>query len=177
MDDVPACPTGDAVCGEPHTQGLRGQKIDWNGVDGGWYSLIKDDNADLHINVRLTAPLYDEYAHRQLITSLAVMSQGHSLVIEVKNPYTIDTHGCPEGIFPCLANGGLRMVVDGQKVEELLQFSRQASVADGAISVSASNLPVECRQFGGDRVWANMYQEMVEGRRQLRSGEASKTGS
>ena len=148
-------------------QGLRGQKIDWNGVDGGWYSLIKDDSAGLYINVRLTAPLPDEYAHRQLMTSMSVMSEGHSLVIEVESPYTIDTNGCPEDISPCLANGGLRMVVDGQEMEELLRFSRQVPVADGAISVSASNLPVECRQFGGDKIWARMYQEMLEGRRQL----------
>ena len=152
MKDVAACPPGDAVCGEPHMQGLRGQRIDWNGVDGGWYSLIKDDKAEFYMNVRLTAPLYDEYAHRQLMTSMSIMSEGHSLVVEVRNPYTIDTHGCPEGISPCLANGGLRMVIDGQEVEELLRFSRQASVADDAISVSASNLPVECRQFGGDCV-------------------------
>eukprot|EP00752_Nemacystus_decipiens_P016831 g15063.t1 len=153
-------------------QGLGGQRIDWSGVDGGWYSLVKDDNADLNINVRLTAPLPDEFPGRQLMTSLAVLSEGHSLVIEVENPYTIDTDGCPAGVSPCLANGGLRMTVDGQQVDELLGFSRQMPVADGAISVSASNLPVECRQFGGDKVWARMYQEMLDGRRQLRGGES-----
>lgn len=36
---------------------LRGQKIDWSGVDGGWYNTIKDDDAGLVINIRLTAPL------------------------------------------------------------------------------------------------------------------------
>lgn len=151
--------------------GLLGQKIDWSGVDGGWYSLIKDDNADLSINVRLTAPLPEEFPHRQLVTGLAVMSEGRSLTIEVESPYTVDTDGCPEGVSPCLANGGLRVVVDGQEDDELLRFSRQVPVADGAISVSASNLPVECRQFGGDRIWARMYQEMLEGRRQLVGGE------
>ena len=152
-------------------QGLRGQRIDWSGVDGGWYSLIKDENADLHINVRLTAPLPDEFPDRQLMTSLSVMSEGHSLVIEVENPYTVDTHGCPGGVSPCLANGGLRMVVDGQEADELRSFSRQVPVAEGTISVSASNLPVECRQFGGDRIWARLYQEMLEGRRRLSTGE------
>eukprot|EP00752_Nemacystus_decipiens_P010635 g9472.t1 len=153
-------------------QGLRGQHIDWSGIDGGWYSLIKDDSADLNINVRVTAPLPDEFPDRQLITSLVVLSNGHSLVIEVENPYTIDTDGCPEGVSPCLANGGLRMVVDGQDVDELLRFSRHVPVADGAMTVSASNLPVECRQFGGDKIWARVYQEILDGRRQLLSGES-----
>ncbi|CAN0282163.1 unnamed protein product [Scytosiphon promiscuus] len=169
---TPVCPNSDVDCDDPHMQGLRGQRIDWFGVDGGWYSLIKDDNADLHINVRLTAPLPDEFPDRQLLTGLSVMSEGHSLVIEVENPYTIDTSGCPEGASPCLANGGLSISVDGQEVDELLRFSRQVPVADGAISLSASNLPVECRQFGGDRIWARMYQEMLEGRRVLLGGES-----
>ncbi|CAN0423163.1 unnamed protein product, partial [Ectocarpus sp. 13 AM-2016] len=56
------------VHGDPHMQGLRGQKIDWSGVDGGWYSLIKDDTADVNINVRVTAPLPDQFPDRQLIT-------------------------------------------------------------------------------------------------------------
>eukprot|EP00752_Nemacystus_decipiens_P006653 g5981.t1 len=162
---------GDSV-GDPHMRGLRGQMIDWSGVDGGWYSLIKDDHADVHINVRLTAPLPDEFPHRQLQTSLAVLSKGHSLVIEVKNPYTIDTDGCPEGISPCLANGGLRVIVDDQEIDELLQFSRQVLAADDTIFVSASNLPVECRQFGGDRIWARMYQEMLDSKRQLLGDES-----
>lgn len=169
---VPVCPNGDNGCGDPHMQGLRGQRIDWSGVDGGWYSIIKDDNADLHINVRLTAPLPDEFPDHQLITGLSVIAEGHSLTIEVENPYTIHTDGCPEGVLPCLANGGLRVVVDGQEVAELLRFSRRVPVADGAISLSASNLPAECRQFGGDKIWARMYQEMLEGRRALLGGES-----
>ncbi|CAN0139526.1 unnamed protein product [Ectocarpus fasciculatus] len=152
-------------------KGLRGQRINWSGVEGGWYSLIKDDNVDININVRVTAPLPDEFPDRQLITSLAVMSEGHSLVVEVENPYAIDTDGCPEGVSPCLTNGGMRVFVDDQKADELLQFSREVSVADGAISVSASNLPVECQQFGGHKIWAQMHQGMVDGRRQLDNGE------
>lgn len=152
--------------------GLRGQRIDWSGVDGHWYSLIKDDKADLNINVRLTAPLFDEFPDRQLVTGLAVISEGHSLAIEVKNPYTINTDGCPEGVSPCLANGGLRIEVDGQEVNELLRFSRKVPAADGAIFVSASNLPVECRQFGGDKIWASMHKEMLQARRRLTDGQS-----
>ncbi|CAN0235144.1 unnamed protein product, partial [Ectocarpus sp. 4 AP-2014] len=165
------CPPGDAVCGDPHMQGLRGQRIDWSGVDGGWYSMIKDDNTDLNINVRLTAPLPDEFPNRQLMTSLAVVSGGHSVVVEVENPYTVDTNGCPEGVSPCLANGGLRIIVDDQEVDELLRFSRHVPVADGAMTVSTSNLPVECRQFGGDRIWARMFQD-IKSRRELHGDES-----
>ncbi|CAM9722356.1 unnamed protein product, partial [Ectocarpus fasciculatus] len=167
----PVCPNGDVDCGDPHMQGLRGQKINWSGVDGGWYSLIKDDNADMNINVRVTAPLPDDFPDRQLMTGLAVLSEGHSVVIEVENPYTIDTGGCPAGVSPCLANGGLRIIVDGQEVDDLLRFSRQVTMADGAMTMSASNLPVECRQFGGDKKWARVYQEILDGRRKLLGSE------
>ena len=149
-------------------RGLRGQRIDWSGVDGGWYSLIKDDdNAGLNINARLTAPLPDEFPDRQLVTGLTVMSEGHSLTVEVENPRTIDTDGCPEGVSPCLVNGGLRIVVDGREHDGLLRFSRKVPVADGSISMSASNLPVQCRPFGGDKIWARMFEEMQQGRRKL----------
>ena len=151
-------------------KGLRGQKIDWSGVDGAWYNMIKDEDVNLHLNVRLTAPLPDEFPDRQLITGLSLLSEGHSYVIEVKNPYDIDTTGCPSGISPCLSDGGLRAVVDGEEVDGLLRFSRDEYVVDG-ITVSASNLPAECRQFGGDKIWARMYNEMLQGTRQLTPSE------
>ena len=118
------------------------------------------------MNLRVTAPLPEEFPDRQLITGLSVLSEGHSLVIEVNNPYDVETNGCPRGISPCLANGGLRAVVDGEEVDGLLGFSRNKYVADG-ITMSASNLPVECRQFGGDKIWARMYEEMLQGEREL----------
>ena len=80
-------------------QGLRGQKIDWSGEDGAWYSLIKDDAVNLQVNVRLNAPLPDEFPSRQLITGMSVLSEGHSLVIEVKDPYSVSTGGCSDGIM------------------------------------------------------------------------------
>ncbi|CAM9126794.1 unnamed protein product [Ectocarpus sp. 13 AM-2016] len=163
---------GDDMWGDPHMRGLRGQRIDWHGVDGGWYSLIKDDDAELNVNIRVTAPLSDEFPNRQLMTGLTVLSEGHSLVIEVANPYTIGTDGCPEGVSPCLANGGLRTYVDGQEADELLRFSRHVPVGDGAITVSATNLPVECRQFGGDKIWAHMYKDIIDSRRRLLGDES-----
>ena len=39
-------------------------------------------------------------------------------------------------------------------------------MVDG-IWVSASNLLVECRQFGADKIWARMYEEFFQGRRTL----------
>ena len=160
------CPGGTDMCDDPHMKGLRGQKIDWSGIDGGWYNMVKDGGADLLVNIRLTAPLPEEFPDRQLITGLSVLSEGHSLTIEVKNPYRTDTSGCPGGVSPCLANGELRAVVDGEEVHDLLRFSRNEYVAEG-ITVSASNLPAECRQFGGDKIWARMYEEMLQDHREL----------
>lgn len=164
------CPPGSNLCGDPHMQGLRGQSIDWAGVDGGWYCLIRDDLADIHVNVRLTAPLPDEFPDRQLITGVSVMSEGHSLVIQVKNPYAVDPFdGCPDETSPCLANGALRVEVDGNEGNgQLLGVTRDEHVVEG-MDISASNLPVECRQFGGHTIWARMYEEMLQGTRQLTS--------
>ena len=160
------CADGTSLCDDPHMQGIRGQKIDWSGVDGSWYCMVTDDDANLHVNVRVTAPLPDEFPDRQLVTGLSVISKGHSLVLEVTDPYHTDTKGCPKWMSPCLAAGGLSAFVDGDEAHDLLRFSRDKYVADGIV-VSASNLPVECRQFGGDRIWARMYDEMLQGRRDL----------
>lgn len=154
------------ICLDPHVRGLRGQHLEVAGEDGGWYCLLKDDVIDLHVNVRFTAPLPVEFPHRQLVTGLAVLSGDHSFVVEARNPYDIATVDCPAGISPCLANGGLRVRVDGQEVEALLRPTRDELVVEG-IELSASNLPVECQQFGGHRIWARMH-EMVQGKRQLR---------
>ena len=79
-------------------KGLRGQKIDWSGIDGGWYNMVKDDTVNLHVNVRVTAPLPEEFPDRQLITGLSVLSEGHSLVIEVKNPCLLYTSPSPRDL-------------------------------------------------------------------------------
>ena len=64
------------MCDDPHMKGLRGQKIDWSGIDGGWYNMVKDDTVNLHVNVRVTASLPEEFLDRQLITALSVLSEG-----------------------------------------------------------------------------------------------------
>lgn len=159
------CGNGDNICDDPHMQGLRGQQIDWLGEDGAWYSLIKDDAINLQVNIRLTAPLPDKSPNRQLITGISVLSEGHSLVIEVKDPYNVSTQACNDHRTPCLGDGGLHMVVDGKDANHLLHPDRDAYVFDG--TMSASNLPVECQQFGGDMIWARMYDEMLQGSREL----------
>ncbi|MEP3106868.1 MAG: hypothetical protein ABJO54_07375 [Hyphomicrobiales bacterium] len=164
------CPDGAAVCDHHYMEGLRGQKIEWSGVDGAWYNLIRDEEVRLHVNVRMTAPMPEEFPDRHFITGLSVLSEGHSLVIEVKNPYDIDTNGCPDETMPCLSDGGLRAVADGEEVGGFLHFSRDEHVVDG-ITVSASNLPAECRRFGRDKIWARMYDEMLQGTRQLATEE------
>ena len=38
--------------------------------------MVKDDTAHLHVNVRVTASLPEEFLDRQLITALSVLSEG-----------------------------------------------------------------------------------------------------
>ena len=160
------CPCGFDVCFDPHLQGLRGQHIEWTGVDGEWYALVRDEEDDLQINVRTTSPLSKDFPDRQFITGMAVLSQGHSLVVQVKEPYTVDTQGCSGDVSPCLADGGLSVSVDGEPVDYLAGPSNDVHLS-GGIELSSSNLPPACREFGGRKVWARMQKDMLRGRRQL----------
>ena len=161
-----SCPQGSAICDDPHVQELLGQRIEWAGVSGAWYSFLKDVDAGLDVNVRVTAPLEEEFPDRQLVTGVSVLSQGHSLVIQVKNPSHTATAGCANGVSPYLADGCLQVVVDGTQRPELLSPSRGLHLP-GNMLLFASNLPVECRQFGGDKKWAHMYEEMLQDQRTL----------
>ena len=49
-------------------------------------------------------------------------------------------------------------------------FSRDDRVFDG-LTLFTSTLPAGCRQFGGDKIWACMYDEMLQGSRQLTPAE------
>lgn len=163
-----ACPQGSAICDDPHIQGLLGQRIEWAGVSGAWYSFLKDSDADLDVNVRVTAPMEEEFPDRQLVTGVSVLLQGHSLVIQVRDPSTTATGGCADGVYPCLADGGLQVMVDGTERPDLLSSSRGVYIP-GDTLLSASNLPVECQQFGGHKKWASMYEEMMSDQRALRT--------
>ena len=85
------CPDGASICDDPHIKGLRGQTIDWSGMDGGWYCMLRDMDSDLHLNIRLTAPLPEEFPDRQLMTGLSVLSEGHSLVTVSYTHLTLPT--------------------------------------------------------------------------------------
>lgn len=152
--------------------GLRGQHTEWSGVDGGWYSLLKDAESQLDINVRLTAPLAAEFPDRQLVTGLAVISDGHSLVIEVQDPYSVATAGCLQETTPCLADGGLRVTYDDSEVVDLLHPMDGKLMYPGSMVVSAANLPTECTKFGGDKIWADKFAHMEADHRHLDDGQS-----
>ncbi|CAM9241198.1 unnamed protein product [Ectocarpus sp. 13 AM-2016] len=46
---------GGTACGDPHMTGFLGQKFDFTGEDGGWYSVIADSN--MNVNMRVTSPV------------------------------------------------------------------------------------------------------------------------
>lgn len=150
--------------------GLLGQKIDWVGEDEGWYCLISDGE-DFQLNVRVTAPMPEEFPDRQLVTGVSLLlPNGASLVVEVKDPYTIETDGCVAAGpgAPCLADGALRILVDSEDASELQTPGENIALAEG-VHVSATNLPAECRPFGGDLIWAAQFEQMTAARRSLRA--------
>lgn len=71
----------------------------------------------------------------------------HSIVIEVKDPHNLDS-SCPGEVSPCLADGSLRVVLDG---EETLLAPGTVSLGQG-VQISAANLPGACRSFGFEKV-------------------------
>lgn len=164
------------VFGDPHMVGLLGQKIDWAGVDNAWYCLLKD-GPDFHVNVRLSAPMPEEFPGRQLISAVSVLSNDgySSLVVEVTDPYTTATNGCPHDLsVPCLADGGVRILVDGE-ASTILQAPAVNVRLPGRspVVVSAANLPAECRPFGGDRIWATQFKQSMANQRGLRLDSVS----
>lgn len=82
------------------------------------------------------------------ITGLSVLTSDaedydHTIVVEVKHPDSLDS-SCPEGLSPCLAEGALTVLLDGEE-----QLLAPGSVTLGEqVVVSAVNLPGACRSFG-----------------------------
>lgn len=123
--------------------------MDWFGEDGGWYCLVSDGDC-FQLNVRVTAPMLEEFPDKQFVTGVRLLlMNGHSLGMEVNNVNTGETDGCgADNISPCLANGGLRILVDDEEIS-YLQISTERNV-----HVSATNLPGECHRLGEDLIWA-----------------------
>eukprot|EP00752_Nemacystus_decipiens_P011750 g10427.t1 len=138
------------ACGDPHMTGFLGQKFDFTGEDGEWYALIADDN--MHVNMRVSCPVAN-LPEITYITGLSVITTDedgfdHSIVIEVKDPHNLES-SCPAGVSPCLADGSLRVILDG---EEALIAPGTVSLGR-AVQVSAANLPGACRSFGFEKYW------------------------
>ena len=72
----------------------------------------------------------------------------HSIVISVADPHSLES-SCPVGMSQCLANGALRVDVNG---EEIILAPGQITVAPG-IAIAAVNLPGACRSFGFEKYW------------------------
>ncbi|CAM9659945.1 unnamed protein product [Scytosiphon promiscuus] len=159
------------VCGDPHMTGFLGQKFDFTGEDGGWYALIADMN--LTVNMRVTSPV-DGLPEITYITGLSVLTTDadgfdHSIVIHVKDPHDLDT-SCPAEVSPCLADGSLRVVLDG---EETLLAPGTVRLGQG-VQISAANLPGACRSFGFEKYWERKQLENARHGRRL--GEALNMG-
>ncbi|CAN0044628.1 unnamed protein product [Ectocarpus fasciculatus] len=140
-----------AACGDPHMTGFLGQKFDFTGEDGAYYALISDF-PNFHMNMRVTSPVASlpEITYITGLSLLTTDSDGqiHSIVIEAKNPHDIES-SCPAGVSPCLADGSLRVMLDGK---EELSAPGSVALADDVI-VTAANLPGECRSFGFEKYW------------------------
>ncbi|CAM9241036.1 unnamed protein product [Ectocarpus sp. 12 AP-2014] len=142
---------GPNACGDPHMTGFLGQKFDFTGEDGGYYALVSDF-PNMHMNMRVTSPV-PSLPEITYITGLSLLTTDvdgeiHSIVIEVKNPHDIES-SCPAGVSPCLADGSLRVILDGK---EELSAPGSVALADD-VKVTAVNLPGECRSFGFERYW------------------------
>ena len=151
---------------------LQGQKINWAGVDNAWYCLLSY-GSDLHLNIRVSVPMPEEFPDRKLISAVSILTDDglQSLVVEVKNPYSTNTDGCPkDSPVPCLADGGLRILVDGEEPAALQAPSENVRLPGSyPVIVSTANLPAECRPCDGDRIWATQFADSTTNRRNLRS--------
>lgn len=139
--------------------GFRGQKFDFTGEDGGWYALISDVPS-LHMNMRVTAPVPDAPVITY-ITGISLITVGadgneHAIAVFVNHPHSL-VSSCPSGMSTCLADGALRVVIDGEVV-----LAAPGTVSPGpGVEVSAVNLPGACRSFGFEKYWERKMLEQV----------------
>lgn len=145
--------------------GFHGQKFDFTGEDGGWYSLVSDP-LSMHLNMRVTAPI-PSLPVITYITGLSLLTKDddgvdHTIVITVKDPHSLESV-CPENVQPCLADGSLNVVIDG---DEVLIAPGTVKFGPG-MQVTAVNIPGECRSFGYETYWERKKLEYAQSGRRL----------
>ena len=159
---------------DPHVTGLRGQRYDWSGEDGGWYAFLSTQD-ELQMNLRVTSHLPKTFPERQLVTGVALVTAGgHTITLDIVDPLdlaptcqsTTDAGRAGSISAPCLVNGGLRVTVDGREMQ-----GAGESHFDGGIHITAVNLPLECQRFGDYLMWGELDEEqkLIPARRNLRS--------
>lgn len=117
----PLLPSPEAIgCnGDPHLVGFSGQKFDFTGEDGLWYALVSDGPCH-QTNIRITAPV-PEAPEITYITGVAlslcdVESNSHTIEITVKEPHSLDSSFPEQEQGLRLADGALRVVLDGEEM-------------------------------------------------------------
>jgi len=150
--------------GDPHLVGFRGQTFDFTGRSGENYVLLSEDSTLLTMEVYAPVP---DLPHITYITGIALSAQdfdgtSHTIHIRVVNAEGINGHHeCPTS-EPCLAEGVLAVVVDGQPM-----LGPGIVTAGKGVVVGAVNIPGECRPFGFEKYWA----------RKVREAEAASAGA
>ena len=129
--------------------GFRGQKFDFTGDDGGWYSVLSA-LPDIHLNMRVTSPV-PSVPEITYITGISIKTTDadgveHTIVISVTNPHSLESK-CPEGQSPCLADGALSVEIDGNAT---LLAPREITLGPN-VAIAAVNLPGACRSFGFEK--------------------------
>ena len=126
--------------------GFRGQKFDFTGEDGIWYSVLSA-LPDIHLNMRVTSPV-PSVPEITYITGISVKTMDadgleHTIVISVTDPHSLESE-CPYGRSPCLADGALSVDIDG---EAALLAPGEVTLGPD-VAIAAVNLPGACRSFG-----------------------------
>ena len=96
--------------------GFKGQQFDFTGKEGTWYALVHDRNTA--INTRITAPVPD-VQDITYITGLGLSLTGtdsivHTVEIVIDNPHDLNPTCDTSNGAPCLADGALTVLVDGE---------------------------------------------------------------
>ena len=157
---------GVEACYESHLQGLRGQHIELSVVDGGWHTFVKDHEDEIKIIVYVPSHSVRRIPEHGFIIDLAVMPEGHLLVVEVIDPSSASSTRCLDEMLPCLADCRLRVVVDGKVMKSLIGPNNDVHLLDGLV-MSASNLPSKCHETGRRKVWTRAHTDLGHGHRQL----------